>query len=217
MSKRPFSSSAAVGYRAEGPGYLVWYETPEEAESWATALAGARRVAPTHRESEQGGATGPHDPSHIRRPRRTGLPRVLLCGPALSGAEDVGAQGPASVTWDHQHLQHRYVRITDAGPHPRSQTLGPEHAVGWLNDSSMVARVSFPARVATHMTCTSEGDFRLVGERLVSPDIQASQLASLCRLEPGTYPYAVTLAPGIGSAHRPLMSFEGHLLVQARR
>jgi len=208
VSKFRFSSGAAVGYRAEGPGYLVWYETPEEVRSWATALAGARRMGLAHRQSEGESTTMPHDPSRTGRPLwRRGLPLAVLCGFALMGAEGVEAQDPAGVDWDHQDLQHRYVRITDAGPRPDSQTLDPKHAVGWLNYSSLVARVRLPVNVAAHMTCTSDGGFRLVGERLVSPDIQASQFVSLCRLAPGAYPYEITLVPGLGRSP----------LVEARR
>lgn len=146
-----------------------------------------------------------------------GIALIMLTGFALAVSHLAHAQGHpahAGPEWDHEDLEHRYVRITDAGLTPKTSRLDPKKAVGWLNYSSLVARVSFPADVVTKMTCISNGGFRVVGERLESPDIQSTQFASLCRLEPGTYSYEVTLAPGIGNTTRPPQSFEGRLVVE---
>ncbi len=151
---------------------------------------------------------------NVRRSRIRVLTRSVVFGIALAGARAVVAQEHPGHEWDHDELEHQYVRITDAGLRPETSTLAATEAVGWLNYSRMVARVSFPADVAKKMICTSDGGFRSIGERIVSPDIQATQFASLCRLQPGTYPYEVTLAPGIGSSSRPPRTFEGRLLVR---
>ena len=155
--------------------------------------------------------------SELKKGWAHGIVFIVLSGFALAAAHVVQAQdhpAHAGSEWDHHDLEHRYVRITDAGLTPKTSRLDPAKAVGWLNYSSLVARVSFPAEIVKKMTCISNGGFRVVGERLISPDIQSTQFASLCRLEPGTYSYEVTLAPGIGNATRPPQSFEGRLVVE---
>jgi len=45
LKRRRGSSQRGSGHRTEGPGYLVWYETREEAEGWAAVLEEARNAS----------------------------------------------------------------------------------------------------------------------------------------------------------------------------
>jgi len=124
------------------------------------------------------------------------------------------AQGPP---WDHHVAdEHHYIRITDGGLHPDVLHLESESAVGWMNYSSLIARVSFDKEVAKRITCRAATGFQVTGERLTSPGIQAMQFASLCDFAPGEYTYRVELFPGMGThqgsaRHR---TFEGEIVVE---
>jgi hypothetical protein len=139
---------------------------------------------------------------------RSALATIALLLVAASGT----AQGSGA---DHVEHRHRMVRIRNASLHPTVQRLSADDAIGWLNYSDKVARVSFEASVARKMTCTSPSGFRVTGDRLESPGIQAQQFAAVCRLEPGEYTYRVQLQDGIGASGMTRgRSFEGKLLVE---
>lgn len=117
---------------------------------------------------------------------------------------------------DHAERAHRYVRISASGLHPREQQAGPEDALGWVNYSSKLARVSFDSDVAKHMVCTTRTSFQLTGQRLESAPIRAQSFASLCQLEPGEYAYKVQLYKGAGGSTQPFdREFEGRITVTA--
>jgi hypothetical protein len=125
------------------------------------------------------------------------------------------ALGRADAAPDHAELDHVYVRITDAGLRPPAQVLAANQAVGFLNSSSAVVRVSFAASVARQIKCRSASSFQVEGERLASARIQGLQFASLCSLAPGSYPYRVELQQGAGTGGEQLLrSFEGTLTVR---
>lgn len=111
---------------------------------------------------------------------------------------------------------HTYIRILQSKLNPPSQTLKAGEAVGWLNYSNRIARVSFPKEVAKKMVCKQEGSFRLSGERLQSGDIQASQFATLCVLSQGEYEYQVELftGAGAGTTLAPSQTLHGKIVVQ---
>lgn len=135
-----------------------------------------------------------------------GLAALALVG--LTGAEG------ASPAWDHADREHRYVRITSGGLKPEVQRVGSEMALGWVNDSDRIARVSFAREVGAKLLCRAAGGFRLTGDRLSSPDIQSTQFASLCSLAPGDYAYRVELLSGIGQGSRTPRAFEGRIVVE---
>ena len=116
---------------------------------------------------------------------------------------------------DHADHEHRFVRITSSKIRPATQQIHSTDAIGWVNYSSKIARISFDREVGKHLACTSRGSFRLTGDRLESGDIQARQFASLCRLAPGEYAYRVDLHTGSGSSSAgiPSKSFEGNIVV----
>jgi hypothetical protein len=125
------------------------------------------------------------------------------------------ALGHGDVAPDHAELDHVYVRITDAGLRPPGQTLAANQAIGFLNSSSQVVRVSFPAAVAKRIKCRSASSVQVEGERLASGRIQGAQFASLCSLAPGSYPYRADLQQGAGTGGElVLRSFEGTLTVR---
>ncbi len=140
------------------------------------------------------------------------LSLVLLTLPFLLAAKAEEAGVP-----DHAEHRHAFVRITDGSIRPGSLRVDSEDALGWLNYSRKIARVSFDKDVAERMFCTAKGGFRIAGDRLVSQPIQAFQFASLCRLEPGEYTYRVELVGGAGSAQNltPVSSREGKIVVTA--
>lgn len=111
---------------------------------------------------------------------------------------------------------HAFVRISQMGVSPEVLELESGRAIGWINRTSRVARVSFHRNVARHMVCESDMGFRLNGQQLESPRIQSRQFASLCQLEPGRYTYRVDLRSGAGAmgSPEPVRSFEGTLVVR---
>jgi len=115
---------------------------------------------------------------------------------------------------DHADHHHQLIRIFEGRVRPAVQTIGATDALGWLNYTSRIARVSFAKDVAKNLTCTSPGSFRIDGERLISGDIQATQFATLCNLAPGEYDYQVTLRSGIGVGQGGEKTIDGKIVVQ---
>jgi len=159
---------------------------------------------------------------------RIALPALLGMALALAGAGPLAAQEAASPTesapeasasppWDHHVAdEHHYIRITDGAVHPKVLRLESESAVGWMNYSSLIARVSFDKEVAKKLTCRAASGFRLTNGRLTSPGIQSMQFASLCDFAAGEYTYRVELFPGIGTNQGSLgnRTFEGRIVVE---
>lgn len=162
---------------------------------------------------------------------------VLLGAPVASIAEDEGTHsqdreatsssgtedhastlGPEDHTsvWDHAEYEHQYVRITDSGLRPAAQKIHPEMALGWINYSSRIARISFDAAVVKKLTCRTQGAgaFQVVDERLLSPKVQSMQFASLCHLARGEYAYEVETFSGIGTGGGPRRTYKGKILVE---
>jgi hypothetical protein len=125
------------------------------------------------------------------------------------------ALGRADGALDHAELDHVYVRVTDAGLRPPAGKLLATQAIGFLNSSSSVVRVSFDRSVAKLIKCKSASSFQVEGERLTSARIQGSQFASLCSLAPGEYAYRVELSSGAGTGGEQFVrSFDGKLDVR---
>jgi len=150
---------------------------------------------------------------------------LALAGAAPAAAQEAPspqapAQAPAaaeSPPWDHHVAdEHHYIRITDGGLHPKVLRLESEAAVGWMNYSSLIARVSFDKEVAKHLTCRAASGFSITNGHLASPGIQSMQFASLCDFAPGEYTYRVELFPGIGTTQGSLgnRTFEGKIVVE---
>lgn len=130
-------------------------------------------------------------------------------------ASTPGTEDHASV-WDHAEFEHQYVRITDSGLRPAAQKIHPEMALGWINYSSRIARISFDAAVVKKLTCRTQGvgAFQVVDERLLSPKVQSMQFASLCHLARGEYAYEVETFSGIGTVGGPRRTYKGKILVE---
>ena len=125
------------------------------------------------------------------------------------------ALGRADEAIDHAELDHVYVRITDTGVHPATARMEAGQAIGFLNSSSRVARVSFDASVAAKIKCRTRTGFQLEGARLASGRIQGTQFASLCSIASGSYEYRVDLQPGAGTGGELVeRSFPGKLEVK---
>jgi hypothetical protein len=114
---------------------------------------------------------------------------------------------------DHADHRHQLVRIFEGRVRPDVQRIQSDDALGWLNYTSRIARVSFDAEVAKKLTCTSPGSFHVDGDRLVSGDIQATQFVTLCNLAPGEYEYQVTLRSGIGTTQSAEKVIVGRIVV----
>ena len=142
--------------------------------------------------------------SHLNRRAVWLFSLALLFGPSSS----FGAEA------DHGDKDHEVARILETRVRPKTLEISSTDAIGWLNYSSKRARISFDAEVAKSMVCRSISSFRVDGGRVVSPDIQASQFASLCSLAPGEYEYRVELRPGIGASGVGVgKSFTGKIVV----
>lgn len=116
---------------------------------------------------------------------------------------------------DHIDHEHRLVRIGSSSLHPARLEIGPDDAFGWLNYGSQIAIVSFDASTGEKMLCREKSQFRIVGDRIESGDIQARQFVALCSLAPGTYAYRVQMRPGAGSGGGvPGRTLEGSILVR---
>ncbi len=110
---------------------------------------------------------------------------------------------------------HVYVTILQGRLKPEVQKLTPGDAVGWLNYTDKIARISFDKEVAKRMICRKEGSFKLTGDRLESSNIQAQQFATLCVLSKGEYTYKVDLFAGAGGgAGNVPTTREGKLIVE---
>lgn len=140
---------------------------------------------------------------------------------ALAGAllftTALGARAEDVPSADHTQSDHVFITILALKVRPETQTIKPGDAVGWINYTNRIARVSFAKDVAKKMTCTSKGTFRINGERLESSDIQSQQFASLCSLAAGTYDYKVELfsgAGGSGSGSGSGRAIDGKILVE---
>ena len=66
---------------------------------------------------------------------------------------------------DHVEYEHRFVRITATRVRPETLAVESDQAIGWVNYSSQIARVSFDEEIAEKMTCRSPGGFREELER----------------------------------------------------
>jgi hypothetical protein len=125
------------------------------------------------------------------------------------------ALGRADGAPDHAALDHVFVRVTDGGLRPGIARLRADQAIGFLNSSSFVVRVSFDASIAARIKCRSQASFTRVGARLESARIQGSQFASLCSLAPGEYAYRVDLQTSAGAgSDLAVSSFDGTLRVE---
>jgi hypothetical protein len=146
---------------------------------------------------------------------RSFLTRFFSLAAAAALAVGLGAATSRADESDHETLEHEFIRITSASLQPATLELRSDEAIGWLNYSDKIARVSFPRDVGKHLTCHSKGSFRLTGDRLESGDIQARQFASLCQLAPGEYSYRVELRSGAGASGggTVVRSLEGTLVV----
>lgn len=137
--------------------------------------------------------------------------RALGLAGGEARAEEPATAGPA----DLGDARHVFVTILQARLKPETQILEPGDAVGWLNYSNQIARVSFDKDVAKRMVCKKEGSFRLNGDRLESGNIQAQQFATLCVLSKGEYAYRVELFSGVGASGNVVPTVrEGKLVVQ---
>lgn len=134
---------------------------------------------------------------------------------SLIASAGLALVGSAQAEVDHFDHDHRLIKIGNGSVRPSVATIGADDAVGWLNYSDKIARISFAADVAAKMVCKSPSGFRVTGDRLESPDIQARQFATVCSLAKGKYRYRVDLNNGLGSGSGgPGRSFEGELVVE---
>lgn len=140
--------------------------------------------------------------------------RRLAAGLAGALALALAAPALAEKESDHADHEHQFVRIFEGRVRPERLVIRSDDAIGWLNYTSRIAQISFDKEVARHLTCTSQGSFRLDGERLVSGDIQSTQFATLCNLAPGEYEYRATLRSGIGSGQGGEKQLDGRILVE---
>ena len=137
---------------------------------------------------------------------------TMIQGLALASLLLAAVPAPAEEA-DHADHEHQLIRIFENRVRPDPQTIHSDDAIGWLNYTSKIARISFDQEVAKKLTCTSPGSFRLDGARLVSGDIQATQFATLCNLAPGEYDYRVTLRSGIGTTGGAEKNIAGRIVV----
>ena len=141
-------------------------------------------------------------------------PSVAL---AASAALLLNAAVPALASDDIDHVDHdhEFVRIGAVSLHPAVSRIGPGDAIGWVNYSPNIARVSFDAEVGKKLVCRSRVSFQLTGDRLQSADIQGRQFASLCQFQPGEYDYRVELLSGAGAGGRQIERvLEGKIVVE---
>ncbi len=133
------------------------------------------------------------------------LALALIATPAMAAAAEP----------DHATHEHRLVRILSRSLHPEVHKIDSSAAIGWLNYSDSIAKISFDAEVAKKMVCRSPNGFRVTGDRLESPQIRASQFATVCSLEKGEYAYRVELVAGQGAGPAaPPRIIAGTLIVE---
>jgi len=110
---------------------------------------------------------------------------------ALAAAGAAHAEGEPWTPPDHADLETEIVGITSERLVPEVKHVESSEAFGWINHSSRRVSIRFDAEVARRMRCTSLTPFRVSDGRLVAPAIGSGEIATLCRLAPGEYPYVV--------------------------
>jgi hypothetical protein len=116
---------------------------------------------------------------------------------------------------DHEHPTHGLIRITRAGVEPAVTRITPDDEVVFLNYSSRIATITFPAGTAEKIRCRTRTSFELIDGLLKAEYVREGTFASLCSFAPGEYAYQVELktAPGVAESDRMLA---GKLVVAAK-
>jgi len=124
--------------------------------------------------------------------------------------------GPGRVARADGDGDHPFVRIRANRLQPEVVHIATGDPLGWINSTSQIARVAFDRSTARHMICDRNRGFRLTGDKLESPQIQALQFASMCTLTPGEYRYRVELTAGVGAGGSggALRQLEGRIVVE---
>jgi hypothetical protein len=121
----------------------------------------------------------------------------VLCG--LTGLGESTAGAAESAESAGSAGRHEYIRIRNWMVHPRTLRVAAGREIGWINQTARGVRVQLDREVAGEMVCHDGSAFRLTGDFLESPEIRATQFASMCSLTPGVYAYRVFF-PGEGGA-----------------
>jgi len=82
----------------------------------------------------------------MRRPLSL-LVATLLLVPASAAGQEA----------DHAGADHVFVRITSSSLMPSMQTMQHDQAIGWLNYSNRIAKVSFDREVGKKLLCKAPG------------------------------------------------------------
>jgi hypothetical protein len=145
----------------------------------------------------------------IRNPTAGALMLILLV--AAAGGRAAAEAGDS----DHVGHRHRVVPITSQRLYPDVQRISVSDAFGWLNYSTMIARVSFDREVVDRLTCRSASRFHPMGDRFESGDIGPGEFTTLCSLAAGEYFYRVELRATEGPGdNADLVTHAGKIIVE---
>ncbi len=87
------------------------------------------------------------------------------------------------------------IDITEYAISPVRVVIHADQKVAFLNRARGGRRVSFGPETARSMVCDELVNFSMERGRLRSGMLQTGDVASLCRLQPGVYPYRVERMP----------------------
>lgn len=113
--------------------------------------------------------------------------------PGTIPALRVGTLGP-----DHQR-----VVIFDHALRPRALVVDYGEPFGWESRSRAASRIVFEREVAGAMICHSLVNFSIHEDELRSSELNLTDVANFCELQPGRYRYRIVRAdPGVGASRR---------------
>lgn len=129
------------------------------------------------------------------------------------------AQQPFTTPDDKQPArQDVVVMFDDASVHPADARIKAGGSVTWSNNSTYRAVVRFPKVDKTRLACRAElrPDWQYVADALESIPTggDMEKIVFPCSLQPGTYPYTISLFGTIADMDNPSFTLAAKLIVE---
>ena len=108
------------------------------------------------------------------------------------------------------------VRIDDGSVFPSEARIEAGGSVTWTNDSSLRAVVRFPSAIEGKLTCKGplRPDWQLVADGIESIPVGQEDVVFPCSLEPGIYPYEISMFRGHAGMDNPQYQLKASLRVE---
>ena len=110
------------------------------------------------------------------------------------------------------------VQFGNASVFPADARIKANGSVTWSNTSDYMAVIRFPKADKTKFTCRPvlRPDWQYVADTLESIPAQGASenIVFPCSLQPGTYPYTISLFGNIGDMDNPTFTLAAKLIVE---